>query len=202
MNGPYSEEGLNTIYHLLFCDNIELFKANTKPGGYPWTGLLKSNPQKDELEKIATDLELESRQRLLAFRQLAANTDAVLPKQLLGIVIEMGLPEGLDVLAAYEDGTARYLNYTGKMIIWETRTAESDRLISELFSAGNTVVKQIGPWNQPRRPFRGEGMIRMSFLVTDGLYFGEGPFTVLEKDPMGGPVIHAATELLIYLTSQ
>ena len=36
----------------------------------------------------------------------------------LGVIVEVGLDEGLDVLASYQDGTARYINYTGKMILW------------------------------------------------------------------------------------
>jgi hypothetical protein len=36
----------------------------------------------------------------------------------------------------------------------------------------------------------------MTFLVSDGLYFGEGPFNALQKDPMGGPVLAKATQLV------
>jgi len=36
----------------------------------------------------------------------------------------------------------------------------------------------------------------MTFLVSDGLYFGEGPFNALQKDPLGGPVLAKAAQLL------
>lgn len=40
-------------------------------------------------------------------------------KELLAVIIEVGLENGLDVLASYANGTARYINQSGKMIIWE-----------------------------------------------------------------------------------
>ena len=117
----------------------------------------------------------------------------------MGVVVEAGLPDGLDVVAAYEDGTARYINFSEKIIIWDTPTEESEALITELFNAGVAVVNNIGPWEGPRRPAPASGTIRLNFLVSDGLYFGEGPFEVLQTDPMGGPVIAAAVKLMSYL---
>lgn len=36
----------------------------------------------------------------------------------------------------------------------------------------------------------------MTFLVSDGLYFGEGRFEALQQDAMAGPVLAKASELL------
>ena len=123
-------------------------------------------------------------------------------KEILSVIIEVGLPEGLDVVAAFKDGSARYINYSGKLIIWETRTNESDELISQLFSDSMDVVNKIGPWTEARRPAPTAGNIRLSFIVSDGLYFGEGPFEVLQNDPMGGPVIADAIKLMSFLIDQ
>jgi hypothetical protein len=38
--------------------------------------------------------------------------------------------------------------------------------------------------------------MRMTFLVSDGLYFGEGPLGTLQQDAMAGPVLGKATQLL------
>jgi hypothetical protein len=40
------------------------------------------------------------------------------------------------------------------------------------------------------------GTIRMSFLVSDGLYFGQGVLAVMEKDSMAQPIINAGVALL------
>jgi hypothetical protein len=39
----------------------------------------------------------------------------------------------------------------------------------------------------------------LSFLVSDGLYVGEGSYEVLIQDPAGGPVLTAGGELLVQL---
>lgn len=65
-------------------------------------------------------------------------------KELLGVIVEVGLNEGLDVVAAYQDGTARYINYTGKMVVWETTTPASAKLTKELFSQSESILSKIG----------------------------------------------------------
>jgi hypothetical protein len=199
---PYKNEGLNKIYNLLFCDNIDLYKSETKSLSYPWDVLLSNNPNIDKLRAITIDETLESRQKILAFKLLLSKHEPTDEKELLGVIIEVALPQRLDVLAAYSDGRARYLNHSEKLLIWDTKTKESDQLISKLFADGRNVVNRIGPWDKERKPFPTNGMVRLSFLVSDGLYFGEGPFEVLQKDPIGGPVINSATQLMIWLTQQ
>ncbi len=198
---PYRDEGLNKLYELLFCDDVSLYKAEGHPVDYPWNGLLAAVPDQTQLAAIAADKSLEARQRLLAYRQLsAADTPAAGSPELLGVIVEVGLPGGLDVLAAFSDGSARYFNQAEKLLVWETSTAQSTQLVHQLFAESARVVNKIGKWDQKRRPFPKNGVVRMSFLVSDGLYFGEGPFELMQADPMGGPVIAAATRLMSFLT--
>ena len=200
---PYHNDALNTIYNGLFCDMPSLFtpeKAVQKE--YPWNVLLNEAATSEEVLSLTADNTLESRAKLLGYNKLRSEGYDVQKKELLGVIIEVGLDEGLDVVAAYKDGTARYINHSGKMIIWETKTAESDALINDLFAASLQVVSRIGAWDKPRMPQPGNGDIRLNFLVADGLYFGQGPFEALAKDGMGGPVINAATRLMIFLTEK
>ena len=197
---PYHNEALNKIYALLFCDDLALFGQENQTPVYPWTVLLAPAPEPEALRAVATDPALEARPRLLACNALLARGLAPGFHEILGVVVEVGLPGGLDVLAAFREGGARYLNQAEKLLVWETQTAESRQLLDQLFAASLTVVNQIGRWDQPRRPFPARGLVRLTFLMSDGLYFGEGPFEVLAADPMGGPVIEAATQLMSYLT--
>src|SRR3989442_1788834 len=99
--GPYKNEAYNQIYGLLFCDNVSLFKTTKhNKARYPWNILLSSSSTVQQLEKVANDKSLESRARILAYRAIAAKGLTISGKQLLGVVIEVGMPEGLDVLAA------------------------------------------------------------------------------------------------------
>ncbi|HUP13192.1 MAG TPA: hypothetical protein VM187_13285 [Niastella sp.] len=201
MDQPYRDQGLNKIYNLLFCDKIEPYRTANETSGYPWDVLMADKPEIAALNTIAMDRDLESRQRLLACHLLMQQNQTPDNQELMGVIVEVALPEGLDVLAAFSDGTARYINHSEKILVWETPTNESEQLIIELFNESVAVVNQIGPWEGERKPAPGTDMIRLSFLVSDGLYFGEGPFEVLQDDPMGGPVIQAATNLMAYLTS-
>ena len=45
-------------------------------------------------------------------------------------------------------------------------------------------------------------MIRMTFLVSDGLYFGQGPMHVMEQDELAQPIIVASLELLKLVTQE
>ena len=47
-----------------------------------------------------------------------------------------------------------------------------------------------------RLPPPGRDRVRLSFLVSDGLYFGDGEMAVMSREALGGPVIARAGELL------
>ena len=199
---PYKGEGLNKVYDLLFCDNIDLYKSETKELIYPWDILLADTLDIDKLRAMTNDKKLEARNRILAYNLLLANGSSTNEKELLGVIVEVGLTQGLDVLAAFIDGTARYINHSEKLLVWETQTEQSHELMKKLFSESIKVVNQIGPWDKGRKPFPSKDMVRLTFLVSDGFYFGEGPFEDFQNDPMGGPVINSATELIAYLVQE
>lgn len=117
-------------------------------------------------------------------------------KQLLGVVVEVALPQGLDLLAAYPDHSARYFNHSGAGVVWEHPDASLDAEIDQLLEASRRVVAEIGPWKEARPAPPPCDSARMSFLTPGGLHFGQGPMAALSQDPMGGEVIHAATRLM------
>jgi len=198
---PYKDSSTNLVYELLFCDNLDLYKNNSQqPDNYPWDILFSADTA--GLEKIIADPEVESRIKILAYNKLLFNGQKADKKELLGVIVEIGLDNGLDVLASFKDGTARYINQTGKMIIWETSDDISNDLTNKLFDDSYKVVVKIGPWDKPRRPSPEKAIVRITFLVSDGLYFGEGPIDVLFSDPMAGPALSSATDLMKYLTEK
>ncbi len=196
---PYKNNAFNRIYNLLFCDDLDLFRQSIDGNvSYPWNILFADVPDQTALAAIIADPQTESRIKLLAYQLL----EKVSESNLLAVIIEVGLDDGLDVLAAYEDGTARYINHTEKLIVWETKTTRSQSLIEELFSTSATVVANIGPWEKERLAPPGLGELRLSFLVSNKIYFGNGPFNLLQQDPMASPVIDAATQLMQFLVEQ
>jgi len=197
---PYKNEAINKIYDLLFCDKPELYQADGDlPDVYPWKELFSPDTSDESLKKIIDDDSVESRLKVIASNILVLQGKPADGRRIFGIIVEVGLDEGLDVLAAYEDGTARYINYSEKLIVWDARTTESDEMIDGLFRAARPLVDMIGPWDGERRERPTAGNARLSFLVSNGLYFGEGPFSALHGDALGGPVIDGAVKLMTFL---
>ena len=135
-----------------------------------------------------------------ALRALGHAPPAELAKQLLGVVLEVSLPNGLDVLAVYDDHTARYLNAGGSGTIWEHPNASLDPLIDRLLSAGGEIVRRIGVWTGDRPGPPPTGHARITLLTPSGPHFGEGPLTALQGDALAGPVIKSGMAIVGRLT--
>ncbi len=198
---PYQTEQTNLIYNLLFCDDLKLYERHFQAvAASPWTELFAGTKDAEGLKKVISDPGNESRAKVLAFNELFRLGVKPAHKELLGIIVEVGMDEGLDTLAAYADGTARYINYTERMIVWESKDDSAiSSTMAELFEKGRDLVTKIGPWDKERLPQPAKGNVRISFLVSDGLYFGQGPMNVLFNDQMGGPILHKASELMSLL---
>ncbi|HSE31885.1 MAG TPA: hypothetical protein VLA93_09915 [Pyrinomonadaceae bacterium] len=194
---PYQEDHVNFIYNLLFCDDLTLWKnENTIEGAGLWPTLLAEKPDLESLKKIANDEANEGRVRALAFHRLRELGQKPPPKKLFGVIVEVPQEQGLDIMAAFSEGGVRYINYSGAMAIFEGSGNPVEKLAKELIASAQPVVDQIGPWDKKRLPPPDVGKVRITMLVSDGLYFGEGPFEGLNRDPLAGPVLHSATRLL------
>ena len=197
LHDPYREAHTNYFYNLLFCDDPALFMQDEgEQPDDPRKRLLAEPPDVAALREFARDGTQEGRLRLLAYRRLAALGEMPSSKELLGVVVEVPLEGGLDVLAAFNDGGVRYLNQSGKIFVGEDPGHPVGRLAQELIAVARPVIDQIGPWDAQRLAPPKMGNIRITFLVSDGLYFGEGPYAVFQSDAMAGPILAKATELL------
>ena len=202
--GPYADNATNIIYNLLFCDDPVLYKADTaSPYTYPFDILFSEMSSVADLQKIIDDSSTDPRTKVLAYNKQRSIGHQPTRKELLAVIVEIGMDRGLDVLASFNDGTARYINQAGKILIWESTTDENaNELIRTLFSNGESIIARIGPWDKPRKPAPTRNNARLSFLVSDGLYFGEGPVDVLFNDALANPALTSATQVLKYLTEK
>jgi hypothetical protein len=193
---PYRSKAANEMYNLLFCDDPALFAPKgDRPRGV-LDAVLADPPDRVTLESIGNDKDAESRVRVLAFNRLRAMSVPVEPKKLLGVIIEAPQSSGLDTLAIFADGRMRYINQSERIAIFEDAPPPIAKKANEVLKAALAVVDRIGPANEPRRPPPVGGNGRVTFLVSDGLYFGEAPIDDLYADKLGGPVIGNAAELL------
>ena len=94
-----------------------------EPTGQPWDWFIAgrkslSAGRKDDaiaqLRRVIDAPELESRQYLQAWHflgQLGAKAPPEIAKHVYGVVIEVGMVQGFDLLAAYEDGSGAVLEF-------------------------------------------------------------------------------------------
>ncbi|MFC1996587.1 hypothetical protein ACFLXI_03130 [Chloroflexota bacterium] len=174
----------------------------------PWTGFQSVEKHLDlgetqlaikELENITQTAHLEARHYVQAWhflKQLGVMPPADKAKEVCGVVVEVSMKEGFDIVAAYADHSARYFNYSGALVIWENPDDSLQAEIDDLLNASEKIIHQIGPWEADRPGVPPKGQARISILTPSGLHFGQAPFDALANDEMGGPIIKAATTLI------
>jgi hypothetical protein len=192
----YSDSSADYVNKLLFCDWPADLKEQHGERPVQWQITLFSEPANlPGLQFLAAVGSQEGRVRCLAYSRLRQLGPTVPPRQLLGVIIEVPLSGGLDVLAAYSEGGVRHLKQSGKLAFFEGVDSLLP-LVRNFFVASSAVVEQIGATDQPRRQPPSGYNVFVSFLVSDGLYFGEGPMYAMQRDPLAGAVIQSGVELL------
>lgn len=148
---------------------------------------------------------LASRDRLQAWsvlRELGEAPDGTLVAP-LGLVIEVGLAEGLDLLGVYDDFRTSYVNHSGRRVDWDRPDGSLDALVQPILDAARALPPQLGmPWKGPKRAPPTRGLVRLNVLTPAGLYFGEGPHEEMARHPLGGPLLLMATRLMVSLTER
>jgi hypothetical protein len=198
----------NPIRETLFGDMPLEQWPPTISNEFPWSEFEKARShlvagnQKAAIDcwlNITQQPNLEARQYLQAWHFLRQNGQQPPPeiaKNVLGAVIEVAMPNGLDLLAAYPDHSARYYNFSGNGVVWEHPDSSLNAAIDELLAAPKIIVDKIGPWDQPRPEAPPRDQARLNFLTPSGLHFGQAPMAVLTRDPMAGRVFQSATILM------
>lgn len=181
-------------------------------GGEPWPSFQKARDMVANgdlaeacgtLQSIALMPGIESRFRVQAwnsFRMAGGKPPTSVEKEVLGVVVEVGLPKGQDFLAIYADQTAYYYNYAGGAVVWLRPDASLDKEINSVLAAAAALAPMIGPWMEARRPPPSAGFARLNILTPAGLLFGEAPMRDLDRDKHSRPLMRAATGVMAKLT--
>lgn len=152
---------------------------------------------------IAHDETLESRNRLQAWqflRSINVHPDETLvARQAWGVVVEVPIDGGHDVLAAYAVGGVRYLNHAGGATVLDEGQGGEKVLVARdrLLVAGQALADVLGPWTEPALPEVPADQTRLLVLTPGGHRFGQGPDEALRQEPLAEAVFSAATELLV-----
>jgi hypothetical protein len=125
---------------------------------------------KSRLRSVLDLPNLETRIQLWvwsALRELGQRPDPQSGKEVLGVVVEVPMRGAYDTLAAYQDGSARYLNFSGAAIFWDARDATIKSLCQRLI--GSTIPE--GPRAVPRQnAMLPKSGTQVTLLTRSGMY--------------------------------
>lgn len=116
-----------------------------------------------------------------------------------GVVVEVPMPGGLDTMAAYSDGSARYINHAGKIIVWDM---PAPSVLHPQFAALFPAAVELSRDWPPGRPERPEAnQVGIAILSSDGPLFSMAPLAQDGVSGPAGPVFAAASQLLAALVA-
>lgn len=202
-----------TLYPSVSLDAF-LEKVNDPAGSaFPWSNFfkasqaLKNNEPAKAIDSLKEIVEQPGETRILlqAWHSLAAlgvTPPEPLCGKIQGVVIEYLMQNGLDIVAAYKDHSARYYNYSGAGIVWEARDAEIDQKVDDLMNVGQAIMDAIDAEHRESPDVPLPGVIRVYLLAYNGSSFGQGLYDQFVKDKMGGYAIHAGYNLMTALMNK
>jgi hypothetical protein len=193
---PYGKEETDFFYNQLFGDDYTLFQPrDNQPAEGLWKTLLNARASSASLKKIAEDTKAPSIQRVIALGRLRRKGTTVKPAQTLAVIVESGEDDGMDTLAAYADGTVKFINAEGTVSHMDGTHPPILKKIAALMEMGQELSKRMEAWSGPRLAPPITQMVRLTFIATDGYFFGQGPIRMLAKDEAGGPIIKQASSV-------
>jgi len=117
-----------------------------------------------------------------ALRELGEQPEVSFAWEILGVVIEVPMKGAYDTLAAYQDGSARYLNFSGSSIFWD----RPDEVIKGLCGALLRSVVPAGSRAKPRLSISlPKSGLHATLLTRSGIYvISDPPESVIKTAAM------------------
>jgi hypothetical protein len=142
------------------------------------------------MPKLETRHKLWTWNALRALGQTPSKKDAT---AIQGVILEVPTADGMDTLAAYADGSARYMNYSGKLLVWEAYSPDAGgealwRSLLKTTAAHWSELRAIRGHDVPK-----SGKARLTALTLSGN---------LAVDSIPKDVMTSGTELLSFLTKR
>jgi hypothetical protein len=187
-------------------DEAEEWLAN-EINHYPWVLMaaalvklkMEEAAEAGRLLRAVTLISSEARLRLWAWqtlRSLGKYPSPDLARQVLGVIIEVPFEDRQDTLAAYADGSARYINHQGGMIVW-------DRMDETITPLVMNVIRETTPLGAPQEDRLDDPIpadqVRLSALTPGGIYLWQG---AAADNPALSKVFAGMAELLRALVQE
>jgi hypothetical protein len=175
------------IRHLLFAsqtlrEQVSHMRAEGRSGAALSIAdaqqLVEEGKTKEAVARLQSALDppaLESRNQLwvwAALRELGEGPEGKAAFEVLGAVLEMPSGGAYDTLAGYVDGSARYLNFSGKAIFWDAPDPVIKRLCQALVDSTIPASAKAKPRTSLSLPKRG---IQVTMLTRSGPFLITAP---------------------------
>jgi hypothetical protein len=125
--------------------------------------------------------DLETRTHLWiwsALRELGEQPDPRTAGETLGVVVEVPMKNAYDTLAGYRDGTARYLNFSGAAIFWDTPDGIVRQLCRTLLASVAPEASRSAPRTNVSLPKSG---VQATLLTRAGMFGISNPSQAIMK---------------------
>jgi hypothetical protein len=135
----------------------------------------EANAAAARLRSVLDSPALETRIQLwvwAALRELGEKPEGRSAFEVLGAVLEMPSGGAYDTLAGYVDGSARYLNFSGKAIFWDAPDPAVKRLCQALVDSTIPASRKAKPRTSLSLPKRG---IQVTMLTRSGPFLITAP---------------------------
>jgi len=115
---------------------------------------------------------------------------------LLGVVLQVGLPRGVDVLSVYTNRLARYESVAGATIAWQRPDESLDVQIDRLLRAAKEALVDTAPMDLRDLSAVRFGEARMVLLMRDSVCGVEGSIVGLSGNPRLGDLLRQGSGLI------
>jgi hypothetical protein len=170
--------------------------------GEPWSSFIVSAARikgglsaQRTLIYVAEKPEFETRVHLWAWsalRKTGYSPSALQSTDVLGFVVEVIVDGGRDALAAYQDGSVRFLGHANNIVIRE-KDDDTKPLVDDLLSKAQPLMTV--PPAPRKKTFVADTHVRMTALSALGLHTVEVPWADVEPTGKHGELFAAATKL-------
>jgi hypothetical protein len=130
----------------------------------------KTNEAITKLQSVLQMQPLETRIELWTWtglRELGKKPEQKTATEVLGVIIEIPMQDGYDTLSAYADGSARYLNYSGRAIFWDKPDATIKNLCRGFIESTIPASSSAKPRNSNALP---KSVAQVTLLTRSGNY--------------------------------
>jgi hypothetical protein len=197
--------------NLLFADQTldEFVSHDNAPNplftsAYKYVKEGRPEAAKKSLKQVLADPDAELRTKLWAWRslrQLGEKPPANIANEVQGLVLEVAVENGVDTLAAYSGGSARYVNALGGAIVWEVPGENRiSALITNAINAAKPLVEK-SPVFDKHQPTKND-VLRVSILTYGGIHVVEAKQSDITEKHIMSPVYEAGTQLFLALLEE